>query len=105
MLPRGESIECDAQPLEPPDRSERIDRKSQQLKRLDPGREVELEGAFTKHLADAIRAGSPTERQQGIEKATEAYEAALDEGLYEMLNKRFAAEASGASDPTSSPDS
>jgi hypothetical protein len=95
--------ECNAQHLERLERNERIDRKSQQLERLDPKREVELEGTFTNHLADAIRASGPTERQQALDKATEAYEDALDEVLYEMLDKRFAAEASGY--PTSSPDS
>jgi hypothetical protein len=45
----------------------------------------------------------PTERQQALDKATEAYEDALDEVLYEILDKRFAAEAS--SELTSSPDS
>jgi hypothetical protein len=103
MLPGDESKECNAQPLEWRERNERIDCKSQQLERFDPKREVELEGTFTNHLADAIRARDPTERQQALDKATEAYEDALDEVLYEMLDKRFAAEDS--SDPTSSPDS
>lgn len=102
MLPGDESRECNARPLERLERNERIDRKSQQLERLDPKREVELEGTFTNHLADAIRASGPTERQQALDKATEAYEDALDEVLYEMLDKRFAAEASGY--PTSSAD-
>lgn len=95
--------ECNAQHLERLDRNERIERKTRQLERLDPRREVELEGTFTNHLADAIRASGPTERQQAVDKATEAYEDALDEVLYEILDKRFAAEASGYS--TSSPDS
>jgi hypothetical protein len=81
----------------------RIERKYRFLEQLDPKREVELEGTFTNHLWDAIRAGDPTERQQAVDKATEAYEDALDEVLYKMLDKRFAAEAS--SEPTSSPDS
>jgi hypothetical protein len=76
---------------------------AQHLERLDPKREVELEGTFTNHLADAIRPSGPTERQQAVDKATEAYEAALDEVLYELLDKRFAAQDS--SEPTSSPDS
>ena len=105
MLPRDESKECNAQPLQRLERNERIARKSQKLRRLDPKREVELEGAFTEHLADAIRSSDPTEREQGVDKALEAYEAALDEVLYEMLDKHFAAEASGASDPTSIPGS
>jgi hypothetical protein len=63
--------------------NERIDRKSQLLKHLDPEREVDLEGTFTNHVVDAIRASSLTERQQAIDKATEAYEDALDNVLYE----------------------
>lgn len=78
MLVRNESTECKAQLLERFDRNERIDRKTQVLKRLDPEREVELEDAFTSHVADAIRASGPTERQRAIDEATEAYEAALD---------------------------
>jgi hypothetical protein len=64
-------------------RNESIDRKTQLLEHLDPEREVELEGTFTNHVVDAIRASSPTERQQAIDKATEAYEDALDSVLYE----------------------
>jgi hypothetical protein len=105
MLPHDESKECNARPLQRRERSERIDRKSQQLRQLDPKREVALEGTFTNHLADAIRSSAPIEREQAVNKALEAYEAALDEVLYEMLDKHFAAEASGASDPTSIPDS
>jgi len=105
MLPRDESKECNARALQRRERSERIDRKSQQLRRLDPKREVALEGTFTNHLADAIRSIYPVEREQAVDKALEAYEAALDEVLYEMLDKHFAAEARGASDPTSIPDS
>ena len=75
-------------------RNERIERKARGLEDLDPKQEVELEGTFTNHLADAIRASSPTELQQQIDKATEAYEYALDEALYEILDKHFAAEES-----------
>jgi hypothetical protein len=64
-------------------RNERIDRKTQLLEQLDPEREVEVEGTFTNHVVDAIRASSPRERQQAIDKATEAYEDALDSVLYE----------------------
>jgi hypothetical protein len=103
MLPGDESKECNALPLGRLERNERIERKSQQLKRLDPKREVELEGTFTNHLADAIRSSGPTGCQQALDKAIEAYEDALDEVLYELLDKRFAAQAS--SEPTSSPDS
>jgi hypothetical protein len=75
--------ECNDQLLERLDCNERIDRKSQHLQRLDPKREGELEGTFINHLVDAIRASGPTERQQAVDKATEAYEDALDEVLYE----------------------
>ena len=49
MLPHDESRECNARPLERLERNERIECKSQQLKRFDPKREVELEGTFTNH--------------------------------------------------------
>ena len=75
-------------------RNERIERKVKALKRLDPEREVELEDAFTIHLADAIRASSPVECQQEIDKAAEAFEEALDGALYEILDKHFANEDS-----------
>ena len=88
----NESTGCNARLPERLERNERIDRKSRLLEQLDPGREVELEGTFTIHLAEAIRASSPTERQRAIDKATEAYEAALDEALYEVLGERFVAE-------------
>jgi hypothetical protein len=73
---------------------ERIRRKAQLLEQLDPEREVELEDAYTNHLADAICASSPEERQQGIDNAIEAYEDALDGALYNTLDKRFAEEDS-----------
>ena len=75
-------------------RNERIDRKTQLLEQLDPERETELEGTFTNHVADALRASSPRELQQEIDKATEDYEHALDGVLYEILDKHFAAEDS-----------
>jgi hypothetical protein len=75
---------------------ERIERKAKALKRLDPEREVELEDAFTNHLADAIRATSPQEYQQEIDNAIEAYEDALDSALHEILDKHFANEDSSA---------
>jgi hypothetical protein len=68
-----------------PSRNERIERKTQLLKRLDPKREVQLEGTFTNHVADAILASSPTERQQAIDKVAEAYEDALDAVLNNIL--------------------
>jgi hypothetical protein len=77
-----------------PSRSERIERKAWALAQLDPNQEVELEGTFTNHLADAIRASSSTELQQAIDNVTEAYEDALDVALYEILDKHFAAENS-----------
>jgi hypothetical protein len=75
-------------------RNERIQRKARALEDLDPKQEVELEGTFTNHVADAILASSPRELQQQIDKATEAYEDALDGMLYEVLDKHFAAEDS-----------
>jgi hypothetical protein len=75
-----------------PSRNERIQRKARALEQLDPNQEVQLEGTFTNHVADAIRASSPTELQQEIDNATEAYEDALDDALYEILDKHFAAE-------------
>ena len=57
-------------------------------------REVELEDAFTNHLADAIRATSPQEYQQEIDKAIEVYEDALNRALYELLDKHFTEEDS-----------
>jgi hypothetical protein len=61
--------------------SERIERKSRLLAQLDPKHEVELDGMFTNHLAAAIRASSPNERQHALDKAIEANENALDDVL------------------------
>jgi hypothetical protein len=94
MLPHNERSRT--QLLERFERNERIERKTQLLERLDPEHEVELEGTFTNHLADAIRASSPRERQQEIDKATEAYEDALDGVLYEIVDKQLADEDSSA---------
>jgi hypothetical protein len=77
-----------------PSRHERIERKAKALKRLDPEREVELEDAFTNHLANAIRASSPIECQLEIDNAIEAYEDALNGALYELLDKHMADEDS-----------
>jgi hypothetical protein len=77
-----------------PSRNERIELKARALEQLDPKQEVELEGAFTNHVADAIRARSPRELQQEIDNATEVYEDALDGVLNEVLHKKFAAEDS-----------
>jgi hypothetical protein len=90
MLKRDESTESNAQPLKRLERNKRIDRKSRLLEQLDPKRKVELEGTFTNHVADAIHASGPTERQQALDKAAEAYEAVLDKALYEVLGERFA---------------
>jgi hypothetical protein len=61
--------------------SERIEHKSRLFAQLDPKHEVELDGTFTNHLAAAIRASSPNERQQALDKAMEACENALDDVL------------------------
>ena len=66
-----------------PFRYHTMERKEQLLELLDPDHEVELDTTFLKHLAAAIRASSPSERQQALDKATEAYENALDDVLYE----------------------
>ena len=66
-----------------PFRYHRMERKEQLLELLDPEHEVELDGTFLKHLAAAIRASSPSEHQQALDKTTQAYENALDEVLYE----------------------
>jgi hypothetical protein len=77
-----------------PSRNERIQLKARALEQLDPNQELKLEGTFTNHVADAIRASRPTELQQEIDNATEAYEDALDGVLHEILDKKFAAEDS-----------
>jgi len=65
--------------------NERIEGKARLLEDLDPNYEVQLESTFTNHVANAIRASSPTERRQEIDKAIEAYENALDYVLYKVL--------------------
>jgi hypothetical protein len=75
-------------------RYERIDRKAEFLEHLDSKHEVELEATFVEHLADALRAEDPKERDQQIAEATKAYEDALDEALYEVLDKHFTEENS-----------
>jgi hemerythrin len=77
-------------------RNKRIECKVKALKRLDPECEVELEDAFTNHLADAIRTSSLEECQLEIDKATEAYEDALNRTLYELLDKHIVNEDSSA---------
>jgi hypothetical protein len=66
-----------------PFRYHRMERKEQLLELLDPEHEVELDATFLKDLAAALRASSPSERQQALDKAAEAYENALDDVLYE----------------------
>ena len=61
--------------------NERVERKYWLLEQLDPEHKADLDGAFTSHLAAAIRASSPSGRQQALDKAIEAYEAALDDVL------------------------
>jgi hypothetical protein len=61
--------------------NERIERKYRHFAQLDPKHELELDGTFMDHLADAIRASSPSERQQALDKAMEACENALDDVL------------------------
>ena len=66
-----------------PFRYHRMQRKEQLLELLDPEHEVELDTTFLNYLAAAIRASSPSERQQALDKAAQAYERALDDVLYE----------------------
>ncbi len=62
--------------------NERIERKNRLLAKLDPeDDEIELDGTFIDHLTAAIRARSPNERQQALDKAMEACENALDDVL------------------------
>jgi hypothetical protein len=65
--------------------NERLERKAQLLEELDPNHKVPLEGTFTNHVANAIRASSPAERRQQIDKAIELYENALDNVLHKVL--------------------
>ena len=63
--------------------NERIERKDRLLALLDPEHEIELDGTYINHLAAAIRASNPSAYQKALDKATEAYENALDGVLYE----------------------
>jgi hypothetical protein len=56
-----------------PSGNENLARKDRLLAKLDPEHEVELEEAFMGPLAAAIRASTPGERQQALDKAIEAY--------------------------------
>jgi hypothetical protein len=73
-------------------RNVRIERKANALRRLDPERKVELEDAFTIHVADAMRASSTRECQVELDKALETFEEALDGALYKILAKHLAEE-------------
>ena len=64
--------------------NERIERKYQFLEQLDPEGADKLDGTFMNHLVAAIRASSPSERQQALDKAIEAYENARDGVLFEI---------------------
>jgi predicted Zn-dependent peptidase len=64
--------------------SERIERNNRLSAQLYPKHEVELDGTFIDHLVTAIRASSPSERQQALDKAIEASENARDGVLYEL---------------------
>jgi len=64
--------------------NERIERKGRLLEQLHPEHEVELNSRFVNHLAVVIRASSPNERQQALDKAIGAIENALNGVLYEI---------------------
>jgi hypothetical protein len=65
--------------------NERIERKYHQfLEQYDLKHAAKLDGTFMNHLATAIRASSPNERQQALDKAIEAYENALDNVPFEI---------------------
>ena len=62
-------------------RQERIEFKHRLLDQRDSKYAAKLDRAFTSHLTAAIQATGPSERQQALEKALEAYEDALDDAL------------------------
>ena len=65
--------------------NERIERKYHRfLEQYDPTHAAKLDGTFMNHLTSAIRASSPNERQQALDKAIEAYENAVDDMLYDI---------------------
>ena len=53
------------------------------LEHYDLRQAAKLDATFMNHLTTAIRASSPNERQQALDKAIEAYENAVDDLLYE----------------------
>ena len=65
--------------------NERLERKAQLLEELDPNHQFPLESTFTNHVANAIRASSPAERRQQIDKAIELYENDLDNVVHKVL--------------------
>ncbi len=68
-----------------PSANERIERKYYRLlEHYDPRHAAKLDSTFMNHLAAAIRASSPNERQQALDRAIEAYENAVDDVLYEI---------------------
>ena len=64
--------------------NERIEGKYQFLGQLDPEDAAKLDATFMNHLVAAIRASSPSERQQALDNALEAYENARDGVLFEI---------------------
>jgi hypothetical protein len=68
-----------------PSANESIERKYHRfLEQYDPKQAAKLDGTFMNHLAAAIRASSPNERQQALDKAIVAYENAVDDVLYDI---------------------
>jgi hypothetical protein len=68
-----------------PSANERIEPKYHRfLEHYDPRQAAKLDGTFMNHLAAAIRASSPNERQQALDKAIVAYENAVDDVLYDI---------------------
>jgi hypothetical protein len=64
--------------------NERLERKYHFLEQLDSEDAAKLDPTCMNHLVAAIRASSPSERQQALDKAIEAYENARDGVLYEI---------------------
>ena len=64
--------------------NERIERNYQFLEQFDSEDAAKLDGTFMNHLVAAIRASSPSERQQALDNALEAYENARDGVLYKI---------------------
>jgi hypothetical protein len=62
-----------------------IERNYQFLEPLDPKDAAKLDGTFMNHLVAAIRASSPSERNQALDKAIEAYENAPNNAFLGMF--------------------